>query len=187
MTHKVFEDGRRQIIRFVLPGDLLGFEGNEVEGMAYGAEAITDVTVCSIKRSVFFKTCCGSPQLAMNFAATVTREALAAWNHVGALGQQPAQGRIANLLLDLYHRIAVRWGEDRAAIPLPLNQIHIADATGLTSVHVCRTLKRMRQAKLLEFSKGQLILLDIERLAGLAQLDVAFPLNGPAKSASLLA
>ncbi|MBP2227980.1 CRP-like cAMP-binding protein [Azospirillum agricola] len=187
LTHKHFEDGRRQIIRFVLPGDLLGFEGNEADGMAYGAEAITDVTLCSITHSVFFRTCFGSPQLAMNFAATVTREALAAWNHVGALGQQPAQGRIANLLLDLHQRIIARWEDERAAIHLPINQNHIAGATGLTSVHVCRTLKRMRQAGLLDFRKGQLVLLDTGRLAEVAQLDSTLPLAGLSKATGFAA
>ncbi|MCG5243905.1 Crp/Fnr family transcriptional regulator [Azospirillum doebereinerae] len=178
LVHKLFEDGRRQIIRFVLPGDLIGFEGNEVEGMSYSAEAITDVALCGIRYSLFFKTCAASPQLAMNFATTVTREALAAWNHVGALGQQRAQGRVANLLLDLHHRVVARCGTEPAAIQLPINQIHIASATGLTSVHVCRTLKQMRQVGLLEFRKGQLVLLDTERLAEIAQLDPAVPLDG---------
>lgn len=170
-TYKVFEDGQRQIIRFALPGDLVGFEGNAVSGMAYGAEAITDVTLCGIKRSLFFRVCAGSPQLAMSFASTLAREALSAWNHVGALGQQGALGRVANLLLDLHRRVVVREGSKGGAVHLPISQIHIGDATGLTSVHVCRTLKLMRQQGLLDFRKERLILLDPQRLAEIAQLD----------------
>ena len=175
LTYKVFEDGRRQIIRFVLPGDLIGIEGDEVSGMAYGAEAITDVKLCGIKHSVFRGLCARSPQLAMNYASALSREAMAAWNHIGALGQQPAQGRIANLLLELHQRIAARGGVEGAAVSLPLNQVHIADATGLTPVHVCRTLKRMRQERLLDFQKGRLVLMDRRRLAELAQLDLPEP------------
>ena len=78
--------------------------------MAYGAEALSDVTLCGVKHSVFYKACSASPQLAMNFATAVTREALSAWNHVGALGQQTALGRIANLLLDLHRRVSARCG-----------------------------------------------------------------------------
>ena len=73
----MFEDGRRQIIRFVLPGDLIGIEGDEVSGMAYGAEAITDVKLCGIKHSVFRGLCARSPQLAMNYASALSREAMA--------------------------------------------------------------------------------------------------------------
>ena len=171
LTYKVFHDGQRQIIRFALPGDLIGFEGDETSGMAYTAEALSDVTLCSCKRSLFYGVCANSPGLAMNFATTVTREALAAWNHVGALGQQSAMGRVANLLLDLHRRVVAQCGVDGPALHLPINQIHIADATGLTSVHVCRTLKQMRLEKLLEFNKGQLVLLDPARLAEIAQLD----------------
>jgi CRP-like cAMP-binding protein len=179
LTYKVFQDGQRQIIRFALPGDLIGFEGDENSGMAYTAEALSDVTLCSFKRSLFYGVCANSPQLAMNFATTVTREALAAWNHVGALGQQSAMGRVANLLLDLHRRATARCGAEGPAVRLPINQIHIADATGLTSVHVCRTLKQMKLESLLEFHKGQLVLLDPERLAEIAQLDPEVELYQP--------
>ena len=171
LTYKVFQDGQRQIIRFALPGDLIGFEGSEASGMAYSAEALSDVALCGVKHSVFYKACSASPQLAMNFATAVTREALSAWNHVGALGQQTALGRIANLLMDLHRRVSVQCGRDGSAVNLPINQTHIADATGLTPVHVCRTLKRMRLEKLLDFHKGQLVLFDPCRLARIAQLD----------------
>jgi CRP-like cAMP-binding protein len=171
LTYKVFQDGQRQIIRFALPGDLIGFEGNEALGMAYGAEALSDVTLFGVKHSVFFRVCASSPQLAMNFANTLAREALSAWNHIGALGQQTASGRVANLLLDLHRRVSAQCGTDSTSVHLPINQVHIADATGLTPVHVCRTLKQLRQSGLLEFNKGQLILLDPCRLAEIAQLD----------------
>jgi CRP-like cAMP-binding protein len=61
------------------------------------------------------------------------------------------------------------------AVSLPLSQVHIADATGLTAVHVCRTLKRMRQEGLLDLQKGRLVLLDQQRLAEIAQLDLPEP------------
>jgi CRP-like cAMP-binding protein len=179
LTYKVFQDGQRQIIRFALPGDLLGFEGDESSGMAYTAEALSDVTLCSFKRSLFYGVCSSSPRLAMNFATTVIREALAAWNHVGALGQQSAMGRVANLLLDLHRRAVAQCGADGEAVRLPINQIHIADATGLTSVHVCRTLKQMKLERLLEFGKGQLVLLNPDRLAEIAQLDPEVELYHP--------
>jgi CRP-like cAMP-binding protein len=179
LTYKVFQDGQRQIIRFALPGDLIGFEGNEASGMSYSAEVLSDVTLCGVKHSVFYRACSVSPQLAMNFATVVTREALSAWNHVGALGQQTALGRIANLLLDLHRRVSARRERSGAVVHLPINQTHIADATGLTPVHVCRTLKHMRLDKLLDFHKGQLVLLDPCRLAKIAQLDPEVRLDHP--------
>ncbi|PWC37832.1 hypothetical protein TSO352_10255 [Azospirillum sp. TSO35-2] len=186
MTSKMFENGQRQIIRFALPGDLLGFEGDEATGMTCSAEAITDVTLCKVRHALFFHVCTGSPRLAMTYAGTLTREVLSAWNHLGALGQQPALGRVANLLLDLHRRVTAHKAADQAAhhaapapaVHLPISQIHIADATGLTSVHVCRTLKQMRKMGLLDFQKGWLVLLDPERLAGIAQLDPAVPADG---------
>jgi CRP-like cAMP-binding protein len=136
--------------------------------MAYGAEAITAVRLCGMEHSVFFKECSCSPRFAMNYAEAVTREAMLAWSHVGALGQQSARGRVANLLVELHQRVRAIEGGEGPAVWLPINQTHIADATGLTAVHVCRTLKRMRQEGLLEFSKGRLVLIDPSRLAAVA-------------------
>ena len=115
----------------------------------------------------------------MNFVTALTREALSAWNHVGALGQQTALGRVANLLLDLHRRVAAQCEMDGPGVYLPINQIHIADATGLTPVHVCRTLKQMRLEGLLEFHKGRLVLIDPNRLAEIAQLDPEVRLDRP--------
>ena len=70
--------------------------------------------------------------------------------------------------------------DEQPAVHLPINQTHIADATGLTPVHVCRTLKHMRLDKLLDFHKGQLVLFDPCRLAEIAQLDPEVQLDHPA-------
>lgn len=182
---KLFEDGRRQIVRFALPGDLIGFEGDDA-GMPYGADAVTDITVCAVERSLWFRVCASSPALAMGFAGIVAREALSAWNHVGALGQQSAMGRVANLLLDLHRRAVAQCGAHGPVTRLPINQTHIADATGLTSVHVCRTLKQMRLEGLLEFHNGELVLHDTRRLAAIAQLDPEVRLDGFAAARTAL-
>ncbi|HEY0834480.1 MAG TPA: Crp/Fnr family transcriptional regulator [Azospirillum sp.] len=171
LVYKLFEDGRRQIIRFALPGDLLGFEGDDTVGMLYTAEALTDIRVCAIRREPFCRACQNSPLFSLNVARSLAHEMLAAWNHMGALGQQTAQARIASLLLDLHRRVEARQGRHKVTVPIPLNQVLIADATGLTSVHVCRTLKQMRLDGLLEFARGELLVLDGDRLNAMAQLD----------------
>lgn len=184
MTFKLFEDGDRRIVRFALPGSLLGIEGDARSGMTFGAEAVTDLTVCAVRKHVFFESCAVSAQLALAYADEMTGEAVAAWGHVGALGHRSARERIINLLLDL-HRRAVALGEDGGGeVHLPISQIHIADATGLTPVHVSRSLKRMRLDGLLDFRKGTLRLLDPERLAALGQLDpqVHIPGHGPGQA-----
>ena len=75
LTYKVFQDGQRQIIRLRLGLVGIGFEGSETSGMAYSAEEhFSDVTLCGVKHTVFYRACSASPQLAMNFATAVTRE-----------------------------------------------------------------------------------------------------------------
>lgn len=171
--YRQFPDGQRLILRFVLPGEPVGLE-SDGGAMPYTAETVTVVTGCLIGRAGFSDACARSPELARRVAALAMRETLVAWDHLCSVGRQDARGRIAALLLDLHRRLAP---PGRPALPegvpvrVPLTQTHIADATGLTSVHVSRTLKRMRQERLLDFHKGELVILDSARLGALAQPD----------------
>jgi CRP-like cAMP-binding protein len=117
--------------------------------------------------------CSRSPEFGLGLARAMAGEAAAAWEQMGMLGQQSARERIAHLLLELHGLVRARGGAGDEGTYLPLSQILIADATGLTPVHVCRTLKQMRLDGLLEFQKGHLRLLDPERLARIAELEDA--------------
>lgn len=168
--YRQFPNGQRLILRFVLPGEPVGLE-SDGGAMPYTAETITAVTGCLIGRAGFFLACARSPALARGVAALAMRETLVAWDHLCSVGRQDARGRIAALLLDLHRRLTSPTEREGAPVRVPLTQTHIADATGLTSVHVSRTLKQMRQERLLDFHKGELVILDSARLGALAQPD----------------
>lgn len=171
--YRQFPNGQRLILRFVLPGEPVGLE-SDGGAMPYTAETVTAVTGCLIGRAGFDDACTRSPDLARDVAALAMRETLVAWDHLCSVGRQDARGRIAALLLDLYCRLAPpghpALAEGRP-VRVPLTQTHIADATGLTSVHVSRTLKRMREERVLDFHKGELVIIDSIRLGALAQPD----------------
>ncbi|MFC5357888.1 Crp/Fnr family transcriptional regulator [Azospirillum himalayense] len=191
LASMMHENGRRQVLRFVMPGYLIGFERSPDGDMPCTVEALTDLIVCPMPRPSLMRFCQQVPNVALRMASLLAAETISDWQLLGGLGTRTAAERIARLLLALYNRQRERTAPDISDVTLPISQVLIADATGLTPVHVCRTLKEMRTAGLLSFAKGHLRVLDRMRLTELAEMndatapqplakqDVSLPLANP--------
>lgn len=164
-------DGRRQIVHFALPGALLGFAPMDGR-VTYGIQALTDASVCVLPRSDLMRAVRDQPHLAMRLAWLLAHDELLAYDHLTSVGRMTARERVAHLLLELFLRSQHRFpGQRGDEIDLPLTQIHIADALGLTAVHVNRTLRSLREAGMIQLHAGRLRVLDPRRMAALAGLD----------------
>ena len=86
------------------------------------------------------------------------------------LGRRTAAEKISRLILKLYSRIKSAGLAETMAFDFPLRQSHIADATGLTPVHVNRILQQLRAQKMISLAKGRVEILDIEKLMSLADM-----------------
>ena len=153
------------------PGDLLGSccrsaSVAQTTALMLKSGAIADVTFV---RDVLLE----SPQrfagLAAAFARLQTLHEGYLLNHLGRLGRQTAYERVAHLLLELCQRSAAVGLSDAGASPLPLTQEVLADALGLSLVHINRTLQQLRRDGLLEIRASSLRLLDADRLAAIAE------------------
>jgi CRP/FNR family transcriptional regulator len=172
ILYALLEDGRRQILHFALPGALIGFQPDPHAPMTCSAEALTDVTVCPLPRRVLSSLGSEMPHLAYRLAWLAVRDGTLAFDHISMLGRRSALERVAHLLVELYCRVRAHMPDAPAeTLDLPLNQTHIADALGLTAVHVCRTLRRLREDGVIEFQRGRLQLMDPGKLARLADFD----------------
>jgi CRP-like cAMP-binding protein len=176
VVYRLFEDGRRQVLRFAFPGDILAFPGWTSAMVEYTVEALTAASVCCIPLESLAAAFSRSPTVALSLTARLARELDASWALLAALGRQSARERLAMLLLTLHRKAHASEPALSRSSRLPLNLVLLADATGLTPVHVCRTLKSMRLDGLLEWNKGHLSILAPDRLARIAQLD---PVGGP--------
>jgi len=85
------------------------------------------------------------------------------------IGRLDAQARISVMLLDLYDRLRRRDLISRTTYNLPLTQEQIADHLGLTLVHVNRTLRRLREERIVLVDRQVVIIMDLERLRAFAQ------------------
>lgn len=172
--YRVLGDGRRQIVDFSLPGSLLGYGVDTV--MTHGVEARTVCDFWAIPRSRFEQLLLRFPRLAMRVVEMLARNEAIALERLMTLGRQTARERIAHLLVELVARAreAGKRVTDRG-FALPLTQTHIADATGLTAVHVCRTLAVLRKSGLCLLRNGRLQILDMKKLI----VEAGFGLDDP--------
>lgn len=154
---KTLEDGRRQILNFLLPGDLLGLQGELLTSLPHGVEALTEVNLCAFATDalpVFFRE---HPGIALDVTWLAAHEERLVDDIVLSVGRRTAMERVAALLVHLYKRADSVGLATDGSIPFPLTQLHIADALGLSAVHTNRVLQRLR--------KGGYIQLDAQRLA----------------------
>lgn len=91
--------------------------------------------------------------------------------HLVGLGRRAASERTAHLLLELGARLRLVGIGDKAGYACPLTQYLLADALGLSAIHVNRVLRELREAGLVTFQGGQVTFDDYERLVDFAQFD----------------
>lgn len=172
-VYKTLPNGKRQIMRFSLPGDFLGFQPDLDGPMIYGVFAVTKSVLCAFPRSTLKEMLRDNRDLAMQMALMNARYMELCQYHLMGTGRQSARERIAFLLLELYHRSVLQKGDDgpNGEIPFPVCQEEIADAVGLTTVHVNRTLKELKSEGLLSCAGRRLVIEDEARLSELANFD----------------
>jgi CRP-like cAMP-binding protein len=181
VLYQILEDGRRQILDFALPGAVLGFAGAAEAEMRHSAEALTDLKVAVLPRGRLGELFVREPRLAMRFVEAMAGVLESAYESLTDAGRRTAREAVAHFLLRLARRYQACPGRPAgAAVDLPLTLEHIGDALGLTAVHVCRTLRGLREDGIVVFHKGRLRIQSAARLAtaaGAVTEDVGVPLR----------
>ena len=174
--YDLLEDGRRQILSFAFPGSLLGLYPDRIA--LYSAEALTDAVVRIIPHQDLGPLLEEHPGIGLRLAWTAWRERNLAYDHLCSLGRRSARERIARLLLELFIRYRMRWpGHRIEEMHLPLTQEHIADASGLTGVHVNRVLRALRKEGILEFHYRHLRIMNPDKLVDVAGIEASVALS----------
>ena len=170
--YAISEDGRRQILHFALPGAVLGFHPGGGALTTFGAQALTDAVVCIMPHTNLPLMSSEFPAVGMRLAWLTARDRSLAYDKLMSIGRLSARERVAHLILELYVRYRSKWPGARAEeMHIPLTQEHIGDATGLTSVHVNRVLRELREEGVLEFHYRRLSVLDPDKLTDVASVD----------------
>jgi CRP-like cAMP-binding protein len=168
---KQLRDGKRQVLNFRLPGDLVGIECLAYECCLHTTSTLTRCTVSPIDVGGFEDVQRRFPRVASAFFLLTLREGAILHQWEASLGRRPALPRVGHLLLELNRRLRARGLADEHTVRLPLTQEVIADCTGLTTPYVNRVLQKMRGLGLIRLEQRTLTILDRDGLAERAEFD----------------
>ncbi|KJS41370.1 MAG: hypothetical protein VR70_05005 [Rhodospirillaceae bacterium BRH_c57] len=160
-TYYLLEDGRRQILGFTLPGEVISLIG-ETGPAPFGLQAMTQVRVCAASNAALGRWLRGRCEESQRLMLNVSQHATLAYGLVTSLGRRTARERVAYLLLELHMRLGT--ASDGNVRSMPLTQSIIADALGLTAVHVNRTLAQLREVGVVSYVNRRLHIVDGQRL-----------------------
>jgi CRP-like cAMP-binding protein len=162
--YKQLEDGRRQVVSFFLPGDICDLNVFILKEMDHSIGTITSVTIADLSREFFEEIGAGYARIAaaLWWESLVNSAIQREWTM--SLGQRTASERTAHLLCEIFFRLRLAGLTRQDACDFPLTQADLADATGLSKVHVNRTLQELRSANLIVLKGKTLVVPDLERL-----------------------
>jgi CRP-like cAMP-binding protein len=170
--YKLLPNGRRQILGFLLPGDVCDLQFLHLGKTDHSVGLLSDSEIVRIPLQTFRDLVQSFPGIgrAMWIAAMIEVAGLREW--LLNMGQREALQRLSHLFCELSVRMkAVAQADEDGSFFMPINQATLADATGLTAVHVNRTLQRLRADSLIRLRQRKLTLLQPERLAAIADFD----------------
>lgn len=170
----VLPDGRRQFLDFALPGDLVGCSMH-VNGRAKAA--VICLTPVEAMKIPALARCLATPDLFPGLIQVLStaqdRFEDRLLNQIVRNGCQTAQEKMCSLLLELYTRLALAGLAQQHSFELPISQIAIADAVGLSTVHVNRTLQHLKHERIIQVENHHVTILNfpvLRRTAGQVRL-----------------
>ncbi|WP_267359187.1 MULTISPECIES: Crp/Fnr family transcriptional regulator [unclassified Methylobacterium] len=161
-------DGGRQISDFVIAGDMCGLHAGLGPPMDHSVVAVTPVRAVSVANKAMLGLW-AHPPTAMGLCRMWHREAVRLREQVVTLGRRNARGRVAHLLCQMHWRYGDAGLDTAPCLQLQLTQTRVADALGLTAVHVGRVLRQFRRDKLIRIERGALILQRIDALRDISE------------------
>lgn len=175
LRYKTIEDGRRQVINFVFPGDFIGLQSTMMGEMKHSIEASTAMTLCVFERGEFWSFFRDHPERAFDITWLAAVQEHFLGEALTSVGQRNALERMAWAIAKIVLRAQALGLTAGNRCPLPYKQQDIADALGLSLVHTNKTLAKLRDRQLASWSNGAIQVHDMEGLVKLAKMD----LHGP--------
>lgn len=166
--YRTLADGRRQILDFAVPGDLCDLNLFILDQMDHSIGAITRLKVAEIGRDEFHRIVTGNPNIttALWWQELVSKSISREW--IVNVAQRSAMERIAHLFCEMFLRLESVGLTEGFSCDFPPTQTDISDATGMTPVHVNRTLQELRRLGLVILDRRRLTIPDMLALQEVA-------------------
>lgn len=173
-SYKLLSGGARQVVDFQVPGDFLGLRSVLFRTSDHNIEPITPVEASEVLAADLLDAFNRTPRLATAVLWAASRDEAMVVEHLVGIGRRDAKERTAHLLLELGARLKLVGLGSVTGYACPLSQYMLADALGLSAVHVNRVLRELREGGLVAFRRGKVSFLDFNALVALADFDTAY-------------
>lgn len=172
--YKLLSEGRRQILSFHLPGDIPDLQSLHLHTMDHSLATMKQATVGFIPHENLRELVADFPGVAALLWRDTLVDAASYREWMTGIGRRQAFERIAHLFCELYLKLQAIGLAGELRCPLPITQTDLADALGLTSVHINRVLKEMRGQAMVAIRSGTLMIEAWDELLRVSEFDPAY-------------
>ena len=169
--YKTLPDGRRQIVAFFVPGDFCDLNVYILRQMDHSLGTITRLAVADLGREHMDALSASHPRVTQALGRESLVQAAIQREWTLNIGQRAAYERIAHLLVELFLRLRAVGMTQGDSCDFPLTQTDLAAATGLTSVHVNRTLQELRRDGMIILERKRLTIPELQKLKDAAMFN----------------
>lgn len=169
--YKSLEDGRRQILNYILPGDLVGLQASVMGAMEHSVEALSPVILCVFQRDGLAELYKRQPGLSFDVTWLAAREERMLDEHLLSIGRRRALERAAYLVAFLHQRASAVGLTGNKPLLIPISQQHVADTLGLSIVHTNKTLRKLVDRKFIVWHDRACEVINVEGLMEIAGWD----------------
>jgi CRP-like cAMP-binding protein len=168
LRYQRLRTGSRQILDVLLPGDTVALASVLLGPSRHAAQAVTFANVCMLNGRQVVTLLKTDPRFALGLLRSRLEEERRADARLTMLGRMGAEERIGYFMMDIYERLRGRGLASATGCPFPLRRVDLADAVGLSKVHVMRALRELRARSVMEIKGRELIIPDVAQLVAFA-------------------
>jgi CRP-like cAMP-binding protein len=172
--YKDLSEGQRQIQELHVPGDFSDLHGFLLKRLDHNVATLTRARIAYVPHEAVRRITEEEPHLARLLWFSTLIDSAIQREKILSVGRRPALARLAHLLSELHVRLDLVGLVEEGSFALPITQLDLGDATGLTSVHVNRMLKQLRDDRLVTFRGGAVTVHDLPRLQQVAEFDATY-------------
>lgn len=168
VCYKLLANGQRQVLHIALAGDFIGCQANYTHPIDYSVTAVTDCILCAFRSENIEQLLISDPSLMKRLFEINANQAEKCRTRLAYVGQAQAKYRVALFLTHLIERLGRRGVDTSQLVEFPLTREDIADAVGITSVHLSRISAELRSQGIVDCRYNRLVVTDLEALKLLA-------------------
>jgi CRP-like cAMP-binding protein len=167
-------EGHRQVVAFHVPGDFVDLHGYPLQILDHSIGTLTRASIATVPHAELKRLTDADADLARKMWGATLLDAAMHREWLFRLGRMGAVGRVAHFFAETNARLQAIGLSDGLAYDLPINQTDLAEITGLTSIHVNRVLRSLREDRVCTFRSSRVEIHDCGQLERLGQFDPTY-------------